>query len=441
MRKGRILKLARAVRHRADEVVLKAEVVARFVKYDGPNRLERKRLFDRGRVGQPARRSDVISVTASAQSFDGIDVDAGVDFLTRAWIGNDERLGSVLGNRRVEPAHHVVADVVGVEARIGRLLLDFDGVEYPDPGERVVPGKERAPHRIPVGDRQVVAQRKDQRILCGQRPSRLRRPEVPTTQKVHVSRRFLVALEINQRLREIADARVGQTRHVPVVRCGDEVIGHFDFDAAGVGCIVDRIGSIAGPSLADPQERVLGEGFGVHEERARRVESVAVGRIRGDRGKLRGEVRDVAEKRCGRNDHGGRRFGNDRCNRNHRAGQRELRTDHLRRPRVNSRERVRPADDDGIVVALEPHDARRGHVRLARRRTEAAQAGCRDRRFDEVLAELRLLQHQIHLAGFAHDRDQAGRHLRIPDERVVTGGRPRGRRTGRRGCGPRRRRQ
>ena len=106
---------------------------------------------------------------------------------------------------------------------------------------------------------------------------------------------------------------------------------------------------------------------------ARRVETVAVCRVRRDRIELRAEIGHVAQKR--------RRRNRDRVTGIRRRsapppppnwGATPVALIIRRRAFIDAGERVRPADDDGVVDAFETHDTRGRHVRLARRRPESA---------------------------------------------------------------------
>ena len=258
-------------------------------------------------------------------------------------------------------------------------------------------------------------------MLRNRRLPRMLGHEVPANRVVDVSGRLAIGREVDLRHRKIAHPRIGEARPVSVVRRRDDVVGHPDLDAARIGGVVDGIGRVGRPRLAHTQQRVVRKALRSDEERPRRIEPVGVSRLRGHAVETGMEIGDIAEE-WGSRDHQRRAgLGDDRSHGNDRSRQRVSRPQRLRRLVVDARKGVGPANDHVPVGTLEAHDSRGRHVRLAGRRTEAAQTARRDRRLDEILAELRCRNGEIDFAVFVHDRDEAGRDLGSLDECIVRG--------------------
>ena len=298
-------------------------------------------------------------------------------------------------------------DVVGIPGGVAGLFLYLDRVEDSDSRECVVPREQRPLDRIAILGRHVAGDVIDDRVGRIGRASRRLRLEIPARNVVEVPRLVAIAAEIEQRLFEVADARIRDARNVAVVRRGDEVVAHLHLEAPRVGRVVAERRRAVGPRLAHAQHVVLRQGLGLGKERALRVEDVAAHRI--ERAPEVGlVVGHVAEKRRGGNRDGAgcRILGYDRRDGNDRTRERLLSRVGLGRVGRRRRDRVGPAQHDAIVDAVEVNDAGGRDVRFACGRSQTTQTGCRHGRRDEIAAELALRQNQVDVSILARDRNQ-----------------------------------
>ena len=176
----------------------------------------------------------------------------------------------------------------------------------------------------------------------------------------------LIGREVDERLREVAHARIRDARHVSVAGRLDDVVRHQYFEAARIGRVVDpgKVRSGRLPRLIDAQHVVFRKSFGHRKERARGIQAVRA-RARRPEVDARVKIRDVAQQERGRNDdrviigRGDRRHGNNRTR------QRLLHAGRFGRVRPRNRIRIRPADDDGVVDLFKTDHARGRDVGLA----------------------------------------------------------------------------
>jgi len=127
-------------------MVLESEIVSRFMEYNRMDRIDRELFLERFRVGkrgQEQHNSDSASFRDPRRRRCDPELSSSPvrDRRSRA-------LRAVLRRRRVDPADHVVADVVDIETGVVRLLLNLDSVENPDPLESRIPLQQRLLDRI-----------------------------------------------------------------------------------------------------------------------------------------------------------------------------------------------------------------------------------------------------------------------------------------------------
>jgi hypothetical protein len=130
---------------------------------------------------------------------------------------------------------------------------------------------------------------------------------------MNVAAQLLVGSEIQKRLGEVADARIVDARNVPVVRSGDEIVGHRHFDVARIGRVVEPIGVGGCPRLIDAQHVIFWKGLSGGEERLARIEVIRVRRTAAREAQRRREVGDVAEERRRGDDDARIVLRDDRC--------------------------------------------------------------------------------------------------------------------------------
>ncbi len=181
-----------------------------------------------------------------------------------------------------------------------------------------VPREQRCANRVAVLLRNGIAQVIDDGVRSVRRARRILRREVPTRDVLHVARFQVVGREVQEALFEISDARIRDTRHVAVVRQRDEVVRHLDLEAARVGRTIYEIRFFGPPRLRHAKHVVFRERLRFFEERAIRVEVIAMQRIGNDVIERRRKIGDVRQERRRRDDdrigilRGYRHYGDDR---------------------------------------------------------------------------------------------------------------------------------
>ncbi len=172
----------------------------------------------------------------------GVHRDVRVQNLAGERVYAEQRHGvAVLG--RSDPPYRVVAHVRVIPIGIVRHLLDHDRVPDSCGEERLVPVQKALLHRIAVLGWNGVVHPEDDGLL-GRRHGRLRigllqSPAVDVAHNVVVN---AVLAEVPVVGNEVADARIGDARHIAVVLQCKERVDDLQRDAAGVRKRTARIG-------------------------------------------------------------------------------------------------------------------------------------------------------------------------------------------------------